>query len=128
MYNIYLASNVFYITHQVMFSIIKFFFTLRFYACSFAFCIFTADSKLPSLRTEHSYKKSPKMLNQLQFCEDNGIPLVSGFHLHMPIERQSLKQRTFVFRASKINFLKYSHLAPVVRLASPCFIGFRTLK
>merc|ERR1711915_819873 len=27
------------------------------------------------IKTEHSYKKSPKMLNQLQFCEDNGIPL-----------------------------------------------------
>jgi len=27
------------------------------------------------VRTEHSYKKNPKMLNQLQYCEDNGIPL-----------------------------------------------------
>jgi len=27
------------------------------------------------IKTEHSYKKNPKMLNQLQFCEDNGIPL-----------------------------------------------------
>eukprot|EP00091_Calanus_sinicus_P014522 TRINITY_DN32095_c0_g1_i1.p1 TRINITY_DN32095_c0_g1~~TRINITY_DN32095_c0_g1_i1.p1 ORF type:complete len:231 (-),score=65.30 TRINITY_DN32095_c0_g1_i1:62-682(-) len=26
------------------------------------------------VRTEHSYKKNPKMLNQLQYCEDNGIP------------------------------------------------------
>jgi len=27
------------------------------------------------IKTEHSYKKNPKMLNQLQYCEDNGIPL-----------------------------------------------------
>jgi len=27
------------------------------------------------VRTEHSYKKNPKMLNQLQYCEENGIPL-----------------------------------------------------
>merc|ERR1719244_2314028 len=26
------------------------------------------------IRAEHSYKKNPKMLNQLQFCEDSGIP------------------------------------------------------
>merc|ERR1719309_1543552 len=28
-----------------------------------------------NIRTEHSYKKNPKMLNQLQYCEDNSIPL-----------------------------------------------------
>merc|ERR1719211_526405 len=28
-----------------------------------------------NIKTEHSYKKNPKMLNQLQYCEDNGIPL-----------------------------------------------------
>merc|ERR1711887_470911 len=28
-----------------------------------------------NVKTEHSYKKNPKMLNQLQYCEDNGIPL-----------------------------------------------------
>lgn len=27
------------------------------------------------LQTEQSYKKNPKMLNQLQHCEENGIPL-----------------------------------------------------
>ena len=27
-----------------------------------------------NVRTEHSYKKNPKMLNQLQYCEENGIP------------------------------------------------------
>merc|ERR1712241_1021184 len=27
------------------------------------------------VKTEQSYKKNPKMLNQLQYCEDNGIPL-----------------------------------------------------
>jgi len=27
------------------------------------------------IKTEHSYKKNPKMLNQLQYCEENGIPL-----------------------------------------------------
>ena len=27
------------------------------------------------IKTEHSYKKNPKMLNQLQYCEDNGILL-----------------------------------------------------
>merc|ERR1712002_1066794 len=27
------------------------------------------------IKAEHSYKKNPKMLNQLQFCEDSGIPL-----------------------------------------------------
>lgn len=27
------------------------------------------------IRTEHSYKKNPKMLNQLQYCEESGIPL-----------------------------------------------------
>lgn len=27
------------------------------------------------IKTEHSYKKNPKMLNQLQHCEENGIPL-----------------------------------------------------
>ena len=26
------------------------------------------------IKTEHSYKKNPKMLNQLQYCEENGIP------------------------------------------------------
>ena len=26
------------------------------------------------IRTEQPYKKNPKMLNQLQYCEDNGIP------------------------------------------------------
>lgn len=26
-------------------------------------------------QTEQSYKKNPKMLNQLQHCEENGIPL-----------------------------------------------------
>jgi len=26
------------------------------------------------IRSEHSYKKNPKMLTQLQFCEDTGIP------------------------------------------------------
>ena len=28
-----------------------------------------------NVKTEHSYKKNPKMLNQLQYCEENGIPL-----------------------------------------------------
>jgi len=28
-----------------------------------------------NIRTEHSYKKNPKMLNQLQYCEETGIPL-----------------------------------------------------
>jgi len=28
-----------------------------------------------NIKTEHSYKKNPKMLNQLQYCEENGIPL-----------------------------------------------------
>jgi len=27
------------------------------------------------IKTEHSYKKNPKMLNQLQYCEENLIPL-----------------------------------------------------
>eukprot|EP00088_Acartia_fossae_P037198 TRINITY_DN3835_c1_g1_i1.p1 TRINITY_DN3835_c1_g1~~TRINITY_DN3835_c1_g1_i1.p1 ORF type:complete len:508 (-),score=82.20 TRINITY_DN3835_c1_g1_i1:156-1679(-) len=27
------------------------------------------------IKTEHSYKRNPKMLNQLQFCEDAGVPL-----------------------------------------------------
>jgi len=27
------------------------------------------------IKAEHSYKKNPKMLTQLQFCEDSGIPL-----------------------------------------------------
>ena len=27
------------------------------------------------VRTEHSYKKNPKMLTQLQYCEENLIPL-----------------------------------------------------
>lgn len=27
-----------------------------------------------SFQTEQSYKKNPKMLTQLQHCEDNGIP------------------------------------------------------
>uniref|UniRef100_S4PW68 histidine--tRNA ligase n=2 Tax=Pararge aegeria TaxID=116150 RepID=S4PW68_9NEOP len=27
------------------------------------------------IKTEQSYKKNPKMLNQLQHCEENGIPL-----------------------------------------------------
>ena len=27
------------------------------------------------MKTEHSYKKNPKMLNQLQYCEDNEILL-----------------------------------------------------
>jgi len=27
------------------------------------------------VKTEHSYKKNPKMLSQLQYCEENGIPL-----------------------------------------------------
>merc|ERR1719153_1926700 len=27
------------------------------------------------IRTEHSYKKNPKMLTQLQYCEETGIPL-----------------------------------------------------
>ncbi|XP_026747316.1 histidine--tRNA ligase, cytoplasmic isoform X2 [Trichoplusia ni] len=27
------------------------------------------------IKTEQSYKKNPKMLNQLQHCEDNGIPI-----------------------------------------------------
>merc|ERR1719391_13714 len=27
------------------------------------------------IKAEHSYKKNPKMLNQLQFCEESGIPL-----------------------------------------------------
>ena len=26
-------------------------------------------------QAEQPYKKNPKMLNQLQYCEDNGIPL-----------------------------------------------------
>lgn len=26
-------------------------------------------------QTEQSYKKNPKMLNQLQYCEETGIPL-----------------------------------------------------
>ena len=26
-------------------------------------------------QTEQPYKKNPKMLSQLQYCEDNGIPL-----------------------------------------------------
>ena len=30
------------------------------------------------VRTEHSYKKNPKMLSQLQYCEEQGIPLVSS--------------------------------------------------
>ena len=28
-----------------------------------------------SFQAEQPYKKNPKMLNQLQYCEDNGIPL-----------------------------------------------------
>jgi len=27
------------------------------------------------IKAEQPYKKNPKMLNQLQYCEDNGIPL-----------------------------------------------------
>merc|ERR1712212_1067294 len=27
------------------------------------------------IRTEHSYKKNPKLLSQLQYCEENSIPL-----------------------------------------------------
>ena len=30
---------------------------------------------LGSNRTEHSYKKNPKLLSQLQYCEENSIPL-----------------------------------------------------
>ena len=28
-----------------------------------------------NVRAEHSYKRNPKMLSQLQYCEDQGIPL-----------------------------------------------------
>ena len=28
-------------------------------------------------QAEQPYKKNPKMLNQLQYCEDNGIPLAA---------------------------------------------------
>lgn len=34
-----------------------------------------ADLWEAGISTEHSYKKNPKMLTQLQFCEDTGIPL-----------------------------------------------------
>ena len=33
---------------------------------------------LIAYRAEHSYKKNPKMLNQLQYCEDAGVPLVNN--------------------------------------------------
>lgn len=29
-----------------------------------------------SFQTEQAYKKNPKMLSQLQYCEEKGIPLV----------------------------------------------------
>ena len=28
-----------------------------------------------NFKAEHSYKKSPKLLSQLQYCEENGIPI-----------------------------------------------------
>ncbi len=33
------------------------------------------SNQCPCLQTEHSYKKNPKMLSQLQHCEEAGIPL-----------------------------------------------------
>jgi histidyl-tRNA synthetase len=30
-----------------------------------------------SLQAEHSYKRNPKLLAQLQYCEDMGIPLAA---------------------------------------------------
>merc|ERR1719285_1476584 len=34
-----------------------------------------ADLWEAGIKAEHFYKKNPKMLNQLQFCEDSGVPL-----------------------------------------------------
>lgn len=33
------------------------------------------DYFLIDLQVEHSYKRNPKLLQQLQYCEDTGIPL-----------------------------------------------------
>ena len=32
-------------------------------------------TKISLFQTEQPYKKSPKMLSQLQYCEESGIPL-----------------------------------------------------
>merc|ERR1711874_792268 len=51
-----------------------------------------------NIRTEHSYKKNPKMLNQLQYCEDNVIPLAVVVGTS-EIEAGVVKLRDIVTRA-----------------------------
>ena len=40
------------------------------------------------LRTEHSYKKNPKLLSQLQYCEENSIPLAVMVRLQVNDKRK----------------------------------------
>ncbi|KAG6448709.1 hypothetical protein O3G_MSEX005706 [Manduca sexta] len=49
------------------------------------------------IKTEQSYKKNPKMLNQLQHCEENGIPLAVVLG-QSELERGVVKIRNIVSR------------------------------
>ena len=42
-------------------------------------------------RTEHSYKKNPKLLSQLQYCEENSIPLAVMVRIFAKIEHNKIK-------------------------------------
>lgn len=52
------------------------------------------------LRTEHSYKNNPKLLVQLQYCEENGIPLALVIG-QSEIEKGVVKLRNVVTREEK---------------------------
>ena len=49
------------------------------------------------IKTEHSYKKNPKMLNQLQYCEENGIPLALVI-VESELEKGVVKLRSITSR------------------------------
>jgi len=52
------------------------------------------------IRTEQSYKKNPKMLTQLQYCEENGIPLAVVLG-ESEISRGVVKVRCILSRAEE---------------------------
>lgn len=64
------------------------------------------------IRAEHSYKLNPKLLVQLQHCEDNGIPLVVVFG-DSELERGVVKLRLVATRQEEV--VEVTQLADVIR-------------
>ncbi|XP_040571937.1 histidine--tRNA ligase, cytoplasmic isoform X2 [Lepeophtheirus salmonis] len=71
------------------------------------------------IKTEHSYKKNPKMLNQLQYCEENEIPfavIIGESELQngtVKLRRISNREETEVPRSELTDIIK-KHLSELM--------------